>query len=178
MKGKRIITQPAKAVLITVIGIFCLFLYSCRMTVSLTGGTINPNAKTVYIATFPNNATLVNPSLSQDFTNALKNKIQNQTPLTIVNNEGDYSIEGEITGYNISPIAVQGNETAAMNRLTITVRVRFSNRFDENQNFEESFSHNHDYNSTINFTSMESTFIAEINDVLTDKIFNRAFVNW
>ncbi len=178
MKEKRIIAKPAKFTFIIAFGIFCLFLYSCRVSVSLTGGTIDPNAKTVYIATFPNNATLVNPSLSQDFTNALKNKIQNQTPLTIVNNEGDYSIEGEITGYNISPVAIQGNETAALNRLTITVRVRFINRFDENLNFEQSFSRYYDYDSNINFTSSENTFVASINDALTDDIFNKAFVNW
>ena len=87
----------------------------CRLSVSLTGGTIDPRAKTVAIATFPNNASLVNPTLSQYFTTALKDKIQGQTPLTIVNNHGDYEIEGEIINYSVAPVAIQGNETAAMN---------------------------------------------------------------
>ncbi|MEG2070391.1 MAG: LptE family protein [Bacteroidales bacterium] len=151
---------------------------SCKLNVSLTGGTIDPRAKTVYVGTFTNNASLVNPSLSQDFTNALKDKIQNQTPLTIINNNGDYNLEGEISNYVITPIAIQGNETAAMNRLTITVRVKFTNTFDESQNFDQSFSRYADYSSSQNFSSVESSLVREINDALTDDIFNKAFVNW
>lgn len=157
----------------------CLLLSSCRLSVSLTGGNINPNAKTVYIQTFTNNSTLVNPSLSQDFTTTLKNKIQNQTPLTIINNgNGDYSLEGEITNYTVTPVAIQGNDQAAMNRLTISVRVRFTNSFDETQNFEQTFSRYADYLSTQNFTSVEGTLVEEINEALSDDIFNKSFVNW
>ncbi|MDR3047127.1 MAG: LPS assembly lipoprotein LptE [Bacteroidales bacterium] len=152
--------------------------YSCKFNISLTGSSINPNAKTVSIATFPNNASLGNPSLSQEFTNALKDKIQNQTPLTIINSNGDYALEGEITGYTINPVAIQGNDIAAMNRLTITIRVRFTNKFDETLNFEQSFSRYTDYSSTTNLTSVENSLVATINEALTDDIFNRAFVNW
>jgi len=150
----------------------------CRLSVSLTGGTIDPRAKTVAIATFPNNASLVNPTLSQYFTTALKDKIQSQTPLTIVNNHGDYEIEGEIINYSVAPVAIQGNETAAMNRLTISVRVRFVNKFDENLNFDQTFSRYSDYSSTQNLSSVESGLISDICDALTDDIFNKAFVNW
>lgn len=155
-----------------------ILLAACTVNVSLTGGTIDPNAKTVSVATFINNATLVNPSLSQDFTNALKDKIQNQTPLTITNSSGDYHIEGEITNYTVSPVAIQGNEVAAMNRLTITVRVRFTNRFDETNNFEQNFSRYADYNSAENFTAREGGLVSDISEALTDDIFNKAFVNW
>lgn len=154
------------------------FCVGCRLTVSLTGGDIDPRAKTVSIQTFPNNATLVNPTLSQDFTNALKDMVQSQTPLTIVNSGGDYTFEGEITSYTISPVAIQGNETAAMNRLTISVTVRFVSTFDENKNFEQSFSRYVDYASTQNFTAIESSLVNEINTALTDDIFNKSFVNW
>lgn len=160
------------------LSVIVIGISGCRMTVSLTGGNINPNATTVYIGTFTNNASLVNPTLSQELTTALKNRVQNQTPLTIVNTNGDYNLEGEITGYTISPIAIQGNETAAMNRLTITIRVSFTNRFDEKDNFEQSFSRYADYISTLNFTSVESTLVEQINEALTDDIFNQAFVNW
>ena len=153
-------------------------LAACRMTVSLTGGDIDPKAKTVYIQTFINNSSLVNPTLSQEFTNALKDMIQSHTPLTIINSAGDYSIEGEITNYTISPVAIQGNETAAMNRLTITVHVVFTNTFDETKNFDQSFSRYVDYLSTQNFTSVEGSLVNAINEALTDDIFNKAFVNW
>jgi len=148
------------------------------MSVSLTGGDIHPNAKTVSVATFVNNATLVNPTLSQDFTTALKDMIQRQTPLNIVNRSGDYTFEGEITAYTISPVAIQGNETAAMNRLSISVNVRFYNKFDQNKNFEQTFSRYVDYPSSQNFTSIESSLVAQINEAITDDIFNKAFVNW
>lgn len=164
----------------------CLLLFAvllpmagCRLSVSLTGSDIDARAKTVYIQTFRNNATLVNPTLSQEFTNALKDRVQSQTPLSIIDTQnGDYSIEGEITGYSINPVAIQGNETAAMNRLTITVNVRFTNKFDEKKNFEQTFSRYIDYNSSQNFTAIESSLVNEINDALTEDIFNKAFVNW
>ena len=155
-----------------------LLLTGCRMSVSLTGGTVDPRAKTVAITTFPNNASLVNPTLSQSFTTTLKDKIQAQTPLTIVNENGDYAIEGEIVNYSVNPVAIQGNDTPAMNRLTITVRVRFTNKFDENQNFDQSFSRYADYYSTQNLSSVEAGLVTEISDALTDDIFNKAFVNW
>ena len=158
--------------------LLAVVLASCKLSVSLTGGTVDARAKTVAITNFPNNASLVNPMLSQSFTTALKDKIQGQTPLTIVSRNGDYSLEGEITGYTVSPVAIQGNETAAMNRLTITVRVRFVNSFDETQNFDQSFSRYADYSSNQNLSSVESNLINSINDALTDDIFNKAFVNW
>lgn len=162
----------------TLILMSAILLYGCRLSVSLTGSNINPNAKTVYVQTFPNKSSLVNPTLSQDFTTAVKNMIQNQTPLTIVDNTGDYSLEGEITNYMIMPVAIQGDDAAAMNRLTITVRVRFTNPYDEKQSFDESFSRYADYSSSQNFTSIESTLVSEITAALAEDIFNKAFVNW
>lgn len=156
-----------------------MLIAACKVTVSLSGSNVDPRAKSVYVQTFRNNALVVNPTLSQEFTNALKDRIQGQTPLSIVDTDaGDYVLEGEITGYTIAPVAIQGDETAAMNRLTITVFVRFENKFDETKNFEQSFSRYVDYSSTQNFTSIESNLVAEINDALTEDIFNKAFVNW
>lgn len=152
--------------------------YGCKFSISLTGGTVDPNAKTVAITTFPNNASLVNPMLSQFFTTALKDKIQGQTPLTIVSTNGDYDLEGEITDYTVSPAAIQGDETAAVNRLTITVRIRFTNKFDETQNFDQTFSRYADYPGSSNLSAVESTLITDITEALTEDIFNKAFVNW
>lgn len=158
-----------------------LALYSCgmRLNVSMTGGNIDPRAKTCHVAVFTNNATLVNPSLSQSFTNALKDRIQSQTPLSLIDaSSADYSLSGEIISYSITPVAIQGNDVAAMNRLTIAVRVRFTNKFDDTQNFEEVITRYSDYLSTLNFTSIESGLVTTINDAITEEIFNKAFVNW
>jgi len=162
-----------------VCGLLALLLISCAISVSLTGGTVNPNAKTVYIATFPNQASLVNPNLSQEFTTALKNRIQNQTPLTIVDSKNaDYTFEGAITGYSVNPIALQSDDIAAMNRLTISVRVVFKNKFEESLEFEQSFSRYSDYSSSLNFSGIEAGLMQEIVSALTEDIFNKAFVNW
>lgn len=167
-----------KRVILLAFPIVILFFTGCIPTISLTGGTIDPQAKTVFVGTFVNNASLVNPSLSQDFTNALKSKIQSQTPLEIVNSGGDYRFEGEIINYTINPTAIQGNETAAMNRLTITIRVSFENKFNESLNFEQSFSRYADYRSSLNLSSIEGSLVEEINEALTEDIYNKAFVNW
>jgi len=162
-----------------VCSLLALLMVGCVISVSLTGGTVNPNAKTVYVATFPNNASLVNPSLSQEFTTALKNRIQSQTPLTIVDvKNADYTFEGAITGYSINPIALQSDDIAAMNRLTISVRVTFKNKFEESLNFEQSFSRYSDYSSNLNFSGIEAGLMQEIVSALTEDIFNKAFVNW
>jgi hypothetical protein len=154
-------------------------LAGCRLSVSFTGGSINPNAKTVYVATFPNNSPLVNPTLSQEFTSGLKDRIQSQTPLTIINTKNaDYVFEGAITNYSISPVALQGNDIAAMNRLTISVRISFKNKFEDNLNFDQTFSRYSDYLSSTSFSSVESGLMQEIVSALTEDIFNKAFVNW
>jgi hypothetical protein len=159
--------------------VLLLVLMGCKIRFDFTGGSINPNAKTVYVATFPNNASLVNPSLSQEFTTRLKDRIQSQTPLTIIDTKNaDYVFEGAITNYSVTPIAIQGNDQAAMNRLTIAVRITFKNKFDEKLNFEQTFSRYSDYLSSLNFTSIESGLVQEIVSTLTEDIFNKAFVNW
>lgn len=145
---------------------------------SFTGASIHPKAKTISISTFPNLAPMINPTLSQEFTESLQDKFQNQTSLTLVEMNGDYEIEGEIVGYTTTPMAIQGNETAALNRLTITVNVRFTNKFEEKDNFEQRFSRYIDYDSSRNLSEVEQDLVKQINEVLVEDIFNKAVVNW
>jgi hypothetical protein len=145
---------------------------------SFTGASISPEIKTISIHYFPNNAPLVNSTLSQEFTEALRDKFTSQTSLSLIEKSGDLNIEGEITGYSTKPIAIQGNETAALNRLSVTVRVRFTNNIDESQNFESNFSQYQDYPSSSNLSSVEDGLIEAINKALVEDIFNKAVVNW
>ena len=145
---------------------------------SFTGASISPEIKTVSIAYFPNRAPIVQPSLSQIFTEKMKDKFVSQTNLTLVNSYGDLQFEGQITDYVTQPTAIQGNEQAALNRLTITIKVKFVNTKDEKQSFESSFSRFTDYNSTENLTAIESRLINEVSDQLVDDIFNKAVINW
>jgi hypothetical protein len=157
---------------------FILFHCSCRVSYSFTGASISPKVKTVTIQYFPNQASLVVPNLSRALTDALRDYFTSQTNLILVDKGGDLNIEGEITGYVVQPIAIQGNETAAMNRLTITVNVKFTNRTDEKQNFETTFSRYDDYQSSLNLSSVQDVLIKDINDKLIQDIFNKSVVNW
>jgi hypothetical protein len=156
-----------------------LFQTSCRVSYSFTGASISPNVKTLTIRYFPNNAPNVVPTLSTSFTDALKDYFTSQSNLILVDHGGDLTVEGSITGYDpASPVAIQGNETAAMNRMTITVNVKFTNRTNEKQNFEANFSRYVDYPSTQPLPSIQDQNIKEINDQLVQDIFNKAVVNW
>jgi outer membrane lipopolysaccharide assembly protein LptE/RlpB len=155
----------------------CLAITGCGVY-SFTGASISPEIKTISIATFPNQASLVQPSLSQVFTEKLKDKFVSQTNLTQINSSGDISFEGYISDYNSQPTAIQGNEQAALNRLTITVKVKFINTKDEKQNFESSFSRFADYDSKQNLSTVENQLISEISTQLVDDIFNKAMINW
>jgi len=151
---------------------------SCKVKYSFTGGSVDPKVKTISIQYFPNNAPIVVAILSQAFTQALRDRFSSQTKLTIVNNNGDMNIEGSITGYSVQPQAIQGNQTAALNRLTITVNVKFTNKIDEKQNFEQAFSRYEDYPSSKNLSSVQDVLIQDINTTLIDDIYNKTVVNW
>jgi ASC-1-like (ASCH) protein len=156
-----------------------LFICSCSVNYSFTGAVVNQKAKTIQIAYFQNNAPLVNPTLSQQFTDALRDKFQSQTNLIIVNQGGDMSIEGQIIDYNTRPTAIQSGDIAAFNRLTISVKVTFINKVDETQSFiDQTFTRYDDYPSSADLNTVQETLVKTINDYLIEDIFNKAVVNW
>ena len=166
-------------VLIFNIFIIALFiLEGCTGGYSFTGASIPPDAKTISIQNFPNYASLVNPQLSQVLTDGLRNAFSSQTSLNLVDYDGDLDIKGEITNYTMQPTAITGNDQAAMNRLTITIKVVFVNTKDPNANFEQSFSRYKEFSAQMNFSSVESSLVEEIVTELIDDVFNKAVVNW
>ena len=163
-------------------GIFILFSgVGCRVNYSLSGASIHPDAKTVSIPFFPNSAAYVSPTLSATFTDALQTKFMNQTKLEMVPDDGDIAIEGEIVGYTSVPTAVTASETApaAMNRLTMTVRVTIENRFQPEYSIQNrSFSQYVDYPSSQMLTAAEGELIPELVTMIVDDIFAAAVQNW
>ncbi len=153
------------------------FLSGCGVY-SFTGASIPPGAKTISIQYFPNNSDMVEPILSQTFTNALRDKFESQTNLNLVPNNGDLQLDGEITGYSVTPVAITGDQTAALNRLTIKVKVRYINTFDDSKNFDTSFSRYEDYSSEEDLNTVKDALMEQINEMLVDDIFNKAVVNW
>ena len=154
--------------------LLCLVLGSCKL--SLSGGNYG-EAKTISIAFFPNNAALVQPTLSQSFTEDLRNFFQTQSPLSLISKGGDLQIEGAITDYRVGPVGVS-NQAASSNRLTITVNVKFSNSKDSTKDFDTSFSRFVDFSSTQNISSIEQELISQVNQQLIQDIFNKALINW
>jgi len=160
-----------------IIGFLVLLLGSCGVY-SFTGASIPPEAKTVSVQYFPNKAQLVEPTLSPLFTDALRDKFSTQTTLEMAAKGGDLALEGEITGYQTTPVAIQGDQTSALNRLTIKVNVRFFNKFEPDKDFEQEFSQYIDYSSSKDLSAVKAELIDQLNEMLTTDIFNKAVVNW
>jgi hypothetical protein len=158
---------------------FLLFaLSSCHVNYSMSGASIAPDVKTVAVKYFTKTASLGPATMSQNFTEKLKDKFLSQTSLAVIDKNAALTFEGTISGYSVAPIAIQTNEVAAQNRLMITVNVKFTNIKDEKQNFETTFSRYADYASNRNLTEVEETLISDIYTELVDDIFNKAVINW
>jgi len=160
------------------LSLLIVVLVSCKVSYSTTGASIAEDVKTISVKTFPSYAPLANANLSQTLTEALKDIFLAQTNLSLVAKKGDLQFEGSITDYKVTSIAIQGNETAALNRLSITVKVKFTNTKDEKLSYETSFTRYTDYDSSQNLSTIEDGLIEDINDQLTQDIFNKAVSNW
>jgi hypothetical protein len=157
-----------------------LLLSSCKMNYSFTGASISPDVKSVSVQFFPNYAPLAQPLVSQTFTESLRDIFLTQTNLSLLERNGDLHFEGAITAYSTMPVAISAGEIsqASLNRLSMTVNVKFINNKDETKNFETSFTRFTDYDARRNLSDIERQLLKEINDQLVQDIFNKAVVNW
>lgn len=159
------------------ITVLTIFIYSCGIY-TFTGADIHPDAKTISIAYFQNQATQVQPILSQKFTDALQDQFIQQTSLNLTRSNGDLQFEGYISDYQITPISINSNDQANQNRLSIKVFVRFNNLIENDKSFEKSFNRFADFNSNIELSNIEEDLMDEIIIELINDIFNTAVVNW
>lgn len=158
-----------------------LLMHGCKtmsVNYSFSGVNISPDIETVTVEYFPNRAPVVQAQLSQLFTDALIDKIQSNTNLELVPAGGDVSFSGEIRNYETRPTAITGSETAARNRLTISIRVVYTNNIEPELEYETTFSRYEDYDSSQNLADVENELIDLIIESILDDIFNKAFVNW
>lgn len=177
VKGERWLTRWCSS--LSPYLLISLLLVGCSGGYSFTGASIPPGAKTISISTFPNYASTVNPQLSQTLTDLLTQMFSSQTPLTVTTGgEGDMQLSGEIIGYDTRASALSSSDEVSMNRLTITIRVRFINNIDPDADFEQQFSRYRDYAATQDFSSVESGLMSEIVSELCEDIFNKSVVNW
>lgn len=157
--------------------LFCLILSSCG-AYNFTG-TGKIDAETFQVNYFLNNADLVEPGIERTFTNALQNLIQGQTSLSLTTSNADLVYEGEISEYRISPMTATAEQTAAQNRLYISVRVSFTNRKNPDDDFEKTFSHFYDYPANDQLIGGKlSTALDEIYERITQDVFNASLAKW
>ncbi len=155
-----------------------LMLGACGIY-SFSGTSIQNDVETINIDYFEYRAEKVNPSLSNDLTEALRTRFRRMTRLEQVEQDGDLEITGEITGYDVRPASVSAEEIATQNRLTVSVRVSFTNRKYPEDNFEnKTFSAYADYDSTNSLDAVESSLCAEIIEKLIEDIFNASVAQW
>lgn len=153
----------------------CIFF---RGGYSLSGASIPEGAKTFSVAYFPNNAPMVSPSLSSTLVEALKDKFSRQTKLQLVEENGDFAFEGEIVGYTSTTASVSSDDYAILNRLTITVKVKFTNTIVPENSFNRTFTAFTDYESTQLLTDVQTELDAEIVSQIVTDIFQAAASNW
>ena len=155
-----------------------ILFQGCKVSYSFTGADIG-NAQTFQVNNFVNNAAIVEPRIARQFTLDLQDILLNQTSLSIVTNSGDLLYEGEIVQYYVSPITATANSTAAQNRLTIAVNVRFFNTLEPEKDFEERFSFYFDYNGSAQLIGSQLDDALEvIFERITQDIFNKSLANW
>jgi len=172
MKIRSFKTIFLSIILVTVL------LTACQVNYSFTGTTVAPNVKTFSVSYFPNRAKLVNPNLSQLFTDGLQEKIIKQTSLNQIPEDGDLEFTGQITEYDVRPMNIQQGDVAAQNRLTIGVKVKYVHNKDHAQDWEKSFTAYNDFDSQESLSSAEGTLVPQIIEKLTDDIFNASLANW
>ena len=151
---------------------------SCTVSYSLSSATITPDIKTFCVYDFPNRAGNVNPTLSDDFQYELKMKFNRQTNLKSVDKSGDLEFEGSIIGYDVKPMAIQSQDVAAQSRLTVKIKVKFTNNKNHENDFDTEFSAYADFETSQNLSSVEDDLIDVILDELIEDIFNKSVANW
>ena len=149
-------------------------------TYSFTGADIDySTTKTFQVNYFKNDAPIVEPGIGRDFTLKLQDLLLNQTNLDLVNSSGDLIFEGEIIEYYIAPITATSEITAAQNRLTIIINVRFYNTKEELKDFDQRFRFYYDYPGSSQLVgSQKDEAINVIFERITQDIFNASLANW
>lgn len=186
MKNSKIINSPIKHKSIPAASTFSFLILSFSFFIILSACkiyrfkdvSIPAEVKTVRVSYIENKARFVNPQLSPQLTDKLRQKINNQTRLTQIQGDGaDYDIKCEITGYDVTTAGVSQQQASA-NRLIVSVNISFKNRLDEKKNFDAPVSRNFDFSANLSLDQAQAQLTSTIIQNLVDEIFNRIFSNW
>lgn len=179
IKTKLIPIKQAHFSIIAYLGLFLLLIQLSACGVyTQSGASIHPDAKTFSVDYITNNASIVAPALSQTLSEKIKTKFINETPLKLTTNEGDLHFSGKIMSYVTAPVAIQGNQTNAISRLTVIVEITCDNKLEESKTFTQTFTNFTDFDASLDFATIERDLINKICDGMVQDIFNKTFINW
>ena len=151
---------------------------ACSVNYSLSGASISPDVKTFSVSYIANHAANKQATLSDVFTEGLKDKFRSDAGLSLVSSGADLQFSGNITDYTTSYQGVTASQLAAQTRLTIAVKIKFVNKNDEKQNYEKRFSAYRDFDATESLSNVEDALIAEISEEIIEAIFMESVANW
>lgn len=159
----------------------CLTLVctSCIPSYKFNGSALDYSVyKTISVSEFPIRAALVYPPLQQTFENELLDYISRNTRLQTTDGVSDLQLEGEITGYNLTPQAVTEDAYASQTRLTITVRLKYIDNKDDKNNVDQTFSAYRDFDASLMLNDVQDELCQQISKELVELIFNSTLGNW
>jgi hypothetical protein len=162
---------------LVLLAVVAVLVASCKGGYSFTGGDVG-NAKTLSVEAFGNRADLINPMLAQRFTTELQAVMVRQTPLSLVSREGDLQFSGAVVEYSVRSEAPAANDQVGQSRLNMSVEVIFVNTLDDSKSFTQRFSAFRNFPASTDLRSVEDALVEELVSELSDKIFNRALVQW
>lgn len=169
----------AKLVKLIVVMIVFLFINSCTISYKFNGASIDyTKTKSISITDFPNTAELIYPPLSQEFAETLRDTYSKQTRLQLLKKGGDMNLEGEITGYQLTPMAISADSYSAETKLTITIKVRFSNNKNPEDDFEKSYTAYQNFDSNQLLSEVEDELMKTMVKEIADNIYNDTVAKW
>jgi len=159
--------------------VISLMLISCSISYKFNGSSIDyTKTKTISISDFPNTAELVYPPLSQQFSEALRDSYTKQTRLQLLKKEGDLHLEGEIVGYQLTPLAISADSYASQTKLTLTIKVRFTNYKNPEEDFDKSYTAFQTFDSNLILNSVQDALIKQMITDIVDNIYNDTVAKW
>lgn len=156
-----------------------IILSSCSISYKFNGASIDYSTmKSIAIADFPNNAALVHPPLSNQLSEEIRDLFTRQTRLTVTRKDGDLELEGEIIGYELTPMGIGADGFSAETKLTITIRVRYTNNVNPDDSFERTYSAYQTFNSQQMLTDVQDALCETMVKELSENIYNDTVAKW
>lgn len=177
VRSQRWINRFRVLIFILLLASHFSLLTSCGVY-SFKGATLSPDIKSVTVVNFTMSTAGGPANMALQFNEKMKEYYQRNTSLALLPSNGDMQLEGTITGYEVTPTAPTANDQAALNRLTITIQVKFTNNKDEEKNFDQSFSFFKDFSQSQTLSQVESRLIPTILDQIVQDIFNKSAGDW